>query len=196
MRGDITIKILEAVADTAEGIGDFIDVFLSAGYGASMGKFNYELSKRERNKENAALRRRMLQRYYSLLRHLEEQGLIERKKKSDNILIRITREGRKKLFALKKSKKENIPVREYDVAGNALKKLIIIAFDIPEHSKRKREWLRRTLRGLHMRMIQKSVWAGKITLPKEFLSDLKDHNLLDYIEIFEISKTGSLPAVD
>ena len=41
-------------------------------------------------------------------------------------------------------------------------------------------------------MIQKSVWIGKVKIPKEFLDDLFKLRLIDYIEIFEISKAGSL----
>src|SRR3990172_4751526 len=41
-------------------------------------------------------------------------------------------------------------------------------------------------------MIQKSVWSGKTKLPQEFISQLHELNLLSYVEIFTISKTGSL----
>jgi len=41
-------------------------------------------------------------------------------------------------------------------------------------------------------MIQKSVWVGKIALPEEFLRDLHRLQLISYVEIFEVTRAGSL----
>jgi len=71
-------------------------------------------------------------------------------------------------------------------------KFIIVVFDIPEIQKRKRNWLRAALKNLDFKMVQKSVWFGRVKIPKEFLDHLCEMKLIDYVEIFEISKTGSL----
>jgi len=44
-------------------------------------------------------------------------------------------------------------------------------------------------------MIHQSVWVGKIKIPRQFILDLEEINILGYIEIFEISKMGSLKKV-
>ena len=75
-------------------------------------------------------------------------------------------------------------------------KLIIIAFDIPEKLRRKRNWIRKVLVGLDFKMIQKSVWQGTTKIPEDFLQDLNDLKIIDFIEIFQISKKGSLEKIN
>ena len=74
-------------------------------------------------------------------------------------------------------------------------KTAIIIFDIPENERRKRNWVREALKNMDFKMVQKSVWIGKIKIPKEFLNNLEVLELLDFVKIFEISKTGSLETV-
>ena len=69
---------------------------------------------------------------------------------------------------------------------------MIVVFDVPEKERRKRDWLRSVLKRLELKMVQKSVWIGKVKIPKELLDDLFNLKLLDYVEIFEVSKSGSL----
>ncbi len=190
----MTIKILETVAGIAVGIVDVFGAILAAGYGASAGKIEYELRKRERLRAHELAQRQIQQRYYSMLYKLKQQGLIIEKKSKGKILLRITKLGREKLGILKIKSLRRLPPRSY-VLEKGEKKFIIVAFDIPERDKRMRDWLREVLRGFGMYMIQKSVWTGKISLPKTFLDDLKQYQLLNYVEIFEISKTGSLRSV-
>lgn len=83
--------------------------------------------------------------------------------------------------------------RSYRKDGNADgNELKIIAFDIPEKFRRKRNWLRKTLAGFGFTMLQKSVWAGKAALLHEFIEDLDTLSLTPYIEILAVTKTGSL----
>ena len=70
--------------------------------------------------------------------------------------------------------------------------LKIIIFDIPEKERQKRDWLRSVLKNLKFSMLQKSVWAGKIKLPKQFLEDLSKNKIIPYVDIFTISKRVSL----
>ena len=172
VRGDITIKILEAAGNTVIAIADLFGVFLSVGYGASLGKFEYELARREGR--YAVPEKVAYHRYYSLLHKLQKQGFIERKKRGSNIFIRLTSAGKEKLNLFRIQRKENPPHRSYKLE-ECERKFVIVAFDIPEKSRRKRDWLRSALTHLGMRMIQKSVWAGKIKLPKEFIDDLEKY---------------------
>lgn len=72
----------------------------------------------------------------------------------------------------------------------------IVAFDVPERFKEKRHWLRSVLKNLGLRMVQKSVWLGKVKIPREFIDDLKKLKILDFVEIFGITKGGTLEEVD
>lgn len=190
MKGDFIIKILEAIGDLTVNTTDLLGAFLSSGYGASSGKLDYEISKRQSERAAANFQRRIKQDYYSLIYRLKKDGLIKEEIKNNKKFFGITRNGRKKLIWLKKRKKKELPKNAY--CKEAGDKFIIVIFDIPEKEKRKREWLRAVLIRLELKMLQKSVWAGKIKLPKEFLDDLLKIKIIDYVEIFEISKTGSL----
>ena len=65
-------------------------------------------------------------------------------------------------------------------------------FDIPEEKRRKRAWLRATLKNLEFKMEQQSVWIGRTKIPKRLVDDLDRFGLLDYVQIFEATKFGTL----
>lgn len=194
MKGEVTLKILEAIGELAGGAFDVFDVIASSGYGASQGRLNYELSKRRAERETIKIRqereREIKARFNSLLYKLERDGLIERK---DHVSA-LTSRGKSYLTFLKNRKKDTLPVPLYEKSDGD--KFIILIFDIPEKERRKRGWLRSALKNLELKMIQKSVWAGKVKLPKTFLDDLNKLKLVNFVEIFEISKTGSLRQIN
>ena len=171
-------------------------MFLSSGYGASYGKLQYELSKKQREREKKSFEREIQketkQKYYNLIYKLKTGGLIEEKKKDNKKLFILTEKGKKKLFSLKEKGKKKLPDISYYQFKEDSNKFVIVIFDIPELERKKRGWVRLALNNLGLKMIQKSVWIGKVKIPKEFLDDLFKLRLIDYIEIFEISKAGSL----
>lgn len=193
-KGDILLKILDAIGDLTMTSFSLLDVFLSAGYGASYGKLEYELSRKQNERDRKSLekeiQKELRQKYYNLIYKLKKCGLIEEKIKRDKKFFVLTKKGKDKLSRLKKREKEKLPEISYPKQEN--NKFIIVIFDIPEVEKRKREWLRGALRNLGFKIIQKSVWVGKVKIPKEFLDDLFKLKLIDFVQIFEISKTGSL----
>lgn len=69
---------------------------------------------------------------------------------------------------------------------------VIIVFDIPEVSRKKRDYLRFELLALGYKPIQKSVWLGCGPLPQEFIKYLKEMKTLDYIHIFSIKEFGTI----
>ncbi|MEK9168262.1 MAG: CRISPR-associated endonuclease Cas2 [Patescibacteria group bacterium] len=194
MKGDVSIKILEVIGDFAGTATDFFDVVLSSGYGASYGKLQYEISKRQNQRIGKSmernLKRQAKQRYYNMVYYLKKDGLIGEEQKNNKRFFILTKKGKEKLTYLKEQNKRRLPETVYLKEEN--NKFVIVVFDIPELEKRKREWLRAVLVNLGFKMIQKSVWMGKVKIPKEFLEDLFKMKLVDFVEIFEISKTGSL----
>ncbi|MDP3015363.1 MAG: CRISPR-associated endonuclease Cas2 [bacterium] len=194
MKGDVSVKILEVIGDFAGTATDFFDVVLSASYGASYGKLQYEISKRQNQRIGKSmernLKRQAKQRYYNMVYYLKKDGLIGEEQKNNKRFFILTKKGKEKLAYLKEQNKRRLPEAVYLKEGN--NKFVIVVFDIPELEKRKREWLRAVLVNLGFKMIQKSVWMGKVKIPKEFLGDLFKMKLVDFVEIFEISKTGSL----
>jgi DNA-binding transcriptional regulator PaaX len=65
---------------------------------------------------------------------------------------------------------------------------IIIIFDIPEKSRKTRDWLRNQIKLWGFTMIQKSVWLGVGPLPKDFQERIKMLGIKDYIKVFNVEK--------
>jgi hypothetical protein len=70
--------------------------------------------------------------------------------------------------------------------------VVVISYDIPVAFNRERNILRDILRMLGFELIHKSVWIGKVLLPERFIVDLSKLGILDYIEILEVTKNGTL----
>lgn len=64
-------------------------------------------------------------------------------------------------------------------------KNLIVLFDIPEHARNKRDWLRWHLKKFDYEMIQRSVWIGPSPLPKDFVNYLKSIKLHKYIKTYK-----------
>ncbi|KKS14452.1 MAG: Transcriptional regulator, PaaX family [Parcubacteria group bacterium GW2011_GWB1_41_6] len=126
--------------------------------------------------------------FRSLLYQLQKQGLVEKKEKDDRSFWMITKLGRERLRNIQEN---SLPLNiNYKIKKEKTSKLVI--FDIPEKYKHKRNWLREQLVMLDFEMLQKSVWTGKNKIPQEFIRDLENFNLLDYVHILSIKDKGTL----
>lgn len=186
MSGKILLKALELLYDGAMTQVDFFGAVLSAGYGAGSSKIDYEyqqLRKSRKDREFQARivedRKNKLRAYISKMKH---DGLI----KESNNKFTISDKGKVKLGKLRNS----LPERHYN--SDTQINPIIISFDIPERFRRKRDWLREVVKNLGFKMVHQSVWIGNVKIPKDFIFDLENLKILEFIEIFEISRTGSL----
>jgi len=194
MKGEKTLYVLERIAEAVISSGDLFSAFLTAGYGASSGKINKAIDKQynERVRRSALVREQVLekQRYYNLISMLKRDNLLKESGGKGNQKFILSEKGKKKLEELKSRYKKRMPETKYLAVKSECATIAI--FDIPETERRKRDWLRRALRHLGFRLIQKSVWLGKVKIPKNFLNDLRNLDLIEYIEIFQVTKTGSL----
>lgn len=188
------MQILEFIGDAGAEALDLLEAVLNAGYGASFSKIDYELSKvkreRRRGDSERESKKQTHQRYFNMLYKLKRDGLITEKSKKERKFFILTRKGIARLQILKKRSKRPPLMSKYPKAS--AETLIIVIFDIPEKQRWKRNWLRAVLIRLGFTMLQKSVFIGKVKMSKEFLDDLRALGLTQYIEIFEIKKTGSL----
>lgn len=189
MRGEITLKIMECVKNAADETADAVAAFLAAGYGASSNKLNFNISKMREARINYEER----QKFYKLIYKLEKDGLIKKTDRGKSLRLKLTSKGSEFLEFLKRKKKDALSKPIYDSAKSD--QTIIVIFDVPEDERRKRDWLRAALKNIGLKPIQKSVWAGKAKLPREFLYDAEKFRITPYLEIFEIRKTGSLAKV-
>ena len=196
MRGDKIIRILEALRDSSLGSSDLLEAFLGAGYGALAGKMQYLIveKKRKRQKDRVWFEEfvRERQKFHNLIYYLKSDGIISESVHGKGKWYTLAEKGRRKLVALLTTKNAAIPLPQSQYQKLDTNKFTIVAFDVPERERRKRDWLRATLGRMGYKTIQRSVLLGKTKIPSEFLDDLRKLHMVDYVEIFEITKTGSL----
>ena len=190
MKGDRTLKILGAIGNATIEFADLLSAVLESGYGASASQIEYRASVLRRARDQNRTEANAKQKYYMLLYQLKRDGLIQAEQRRSKKFLHLTSKGKERLSMLKERHRTYLPLKIYPKEGN--KGLTIVAFDVPEKERKKRDWLRFSLRRLNFSMIQKSVWLGKAKVPKDFLRDLQRYRLIDCVEIFEITRSGSL----
>lgn len=193
MKSEKRIKILEFIERTAKTVDDIFFIFCQP-YGTSYSKMEYLLERKNtqesKKASNELIDRQTKRRFDDFVYRLKKDDLICNVERKNKNFFRLTPKGK---MILKKIRldKTRLPVSsKYKSEENETLKIII--FDIPEEERRKRDWLRYALKNLKFGMLQKSVWAGKKGLPQEFINDLKRINLFSFVEIFAVSKKGSL----
>jgi DNA-binding PadR family transcriptional regulator len=190
MRGGvITFKVLNHLKKFSRDINEMFPILFGLGYGASFSKIQKRLVGGDFNLNNDNQKEEK-RKFSKLLYKLKKDGLIQVVNKNGRGLFQITKIGKEKLIKLKQSK-----IGIYSYVKEKSNNTIIVVFDIPEKDKKKRDWLRSVLISLDFEMIQKSVWLGKTKIPEDFLSDLKEFNIIKFVEVFEISKGGTLNVI-
>jgi len=192
--GELTANILTWIGEGIVLQIDLLDALFFSGYGASFSKMKRKVDtlQSERERENAERKQRHA--FQSLLYHLKEEGLVrvnDKKDKKSGFFV--TEKGNRYLKKLQRKLHQQTEKQLYERIEDT--QLNIILFDIPESDRKKREWLRQELNYLGFTMLQKSVWAGKIKIPKEMLEDIQRYNLLSHVEILAVTKTGTLKKV-
>ena len=187
-----TEKILEYLQIQAENTADLLATIFSS-RPVSYGKMRHTLKYGPPQfQHDWADMHHSRQRFYSLLNHLKRDGLVMKRKQGGISVWRITTQG---LQYLARSKKQRVNLSDLPKRDYQKKKaigLIIIAFDVPEKERRKRDWLRANLIGLGFTKLQHSVWMGKVEIPEDFMTDLRTHNMISYVHIFSVNKMGSI----
>ena len=187
MRGAFQFKLLEALSEAAHSTASLCDVFLTdyhTSYRRLRGLSRLPHAGHGESRVDAYER----QRFYDTLSKLKKQGFTVRTKARH---WHITEAGLKKFRALHEQIARLLPpIQRYKPKLSS--ELNIVTFDIPERERKKRAWLRAVLKRLDFKKLQQSVWIGKAQLPEEFMDDMRRLRLLPFVEIFSVTKTGSL----
>jgi hypothetical protein len=185
MKGEIIYKILNSLENEIVNYIDFTNAFLRAGYGAMGGKIRYEFSKIQDKRTNEQFKKDKVLKFKKYLSKLKNEGLI-----MENNLrqIYLSDKGKKKLCNLKNSFSLNKDL--YNKKSGD--KVVVVSYDIPIAFNRERNILRNMLQTLGFNLIHKSVWVGKVLLPERFIGDLDKLGIIDYVEILEVTKNGTL----
>jgi DNA-binding transcriptional regulator PaaX len=182
--------LLKALSEVAEETMDFATALICAGYGASLR--DIEIARERASSRRFELKQRLDEErsakkcFYKLISDMERSGLIEKNQPNGKKIISLTQLGKDKI------KNGSIYKSSSSYAKEISKEPIIFVFDIPEKERRKRDWLRASLGHLGFHMVQKSVWIGSVKLPKVFLNDLGEQNLISRVEILSINKSGTI----
>lgn len=207
MWGEKTFQILKTIGEATIDMTDLLTAFLNAGYGAPPSRIEYERFKLQKQrwqkqvklgkqKEKLLLEKKQRQRFYEIMSRLEKDGLVNKTHRKDKKFFCLTLKGRKRLSILKNKMENTLPspslFKDKKFKDNKNNRFIVVTFDIPETERPKRDWLREVLENLGLKFLQKSVWVGIIKIPEELLECLKQLQLVEYVEIFEINKTGIL----
>lgn len=185
MRGEKIYKILDMLENAGMDMVDLTATFLSAGYGASMGKIDYGLNKKQKDRAAYKIKKiekRQLEQY---IYKLKKDGLLHADPSGK---IKLSPTGKKKIKKLRKNK---LLDKNYFQKENG-SKVIILSYDLPIAFNRERDLLRGALLALGFNKIHQSVWVGKVRIPTSFIHDLKLLGILRFIEILEVTKQGSL----
>ena len=189
----IVEKILEALQWRAELTVDLLDAVFSDRGTFYRKNRRFYLQGPKEFKTDWADWYRQRQAFYSLLNRLKRDELVAKKRKGGHTIWRITKKGVGRLIASKartERRPGGIPMKHY--VSKPTSTLLIVAFDIPERQKGKRVWLRENLRALELKMLQKSVWAGRVRVPEGFVRDLRAQEVLPYVHIFSVNKQGTI----
>lgn len=185
MKGEIIYRILNSLGGEVIDYVNFTNAFLKAGYGASGGKINYEFHRIQDKRGNRRLEKEKIIKFKNYIAKLKNSGLIF---ENESKQIYLSEKGKKKLDKFKNSPLSNKEDYEKKIGG----RVVVISYDIPVAFNRERNILRDILRMLGFNLIHKSVWVGKVLLPERFIADLNRLGILDYVEILEVTKNGTL----
>jgi len=185
-------KILDFLEDKAMDASDFFDAFSGLHYDvtATLGQLEKQRRQRAEGRLNYQVEREQRRRLQKYLCKLKKDDLIS---ENSSGKIYLSKEGRQRLSFLKQ-KQKNIVNKNY-YKKEIGDKVIVVSYDIPETHKRERNILRDILKILGFNMIHKSVWVGKVKIPKHFILDLEIMGILDDVEILEVTKSGSLKMI-
>jgi len=128
--------------------------------------------------------------FKKFLDRLAGDALITISSKNNNDQVNITERGRNWLKKFEAT--PHLVSPSYSPSAEKAERVTIVSYDIPENFHIYRDWLRIVLKSLNLTMLHQSVWIGKVKLPEDFITDILRYKLEKYIEIFEITKSGTL----
>ncbi|MDO8493104.1 MAG: hypothetical protein Q7S19_00965 [bacterium] len=193
MKGDITLRALHLLEEaTYNGIDLLFATFVKSS------KSDYRALKRFKFKTHNTLaeeilKKRERRRFDVLVSRLCSEGLVKKVTEGDKVAITITSKGRERARELTKKADRSLPAGRYEIEQG--KTVTIVSYDIPERERRKRSWIRSVLSRHEFTMLHQSTWVGTVQLPEEFMEDLRGLGMTSFVEIFSVSKSGTLKKV-
>lgn len=127
--------------------------------------------------------------YHSYLKRLEKQNLVASSGVQKSKLWSLTKKG---LIELVLIKKQNSFKTEAVSKGG----ITMISYDIPERFRSSRDSIREILKMFGFKQVHQSLWYAAIKVEKKFIDYLRERKIIDYVQIFEVSKSGTLEKIN
>lgn len=113
------------------------------------------------------------------LKRLREQGLIEEDKIGNDVIFKLTDQGRDLTFGL------NLEPDDWDGRWR------IVIWDIPEQKRLVRDLFRRNLKKWGFKQVQKSVWATKKDMYRKLIGYIQELGLGKWVTVIETDKVSN-----
>ncbi len=192
MKGEKILKILEVLEEVATNYLELFDILIFKQPRGILGVQRELLKVRGQRKKLffTELREYLKEKekLTKLLYKLKKEGFISENKKKNKLFL--TEKGKLKLKILRRRKFFEENKDKEDKKGN--KDVIVLIYDIPESERKKRNDLRIFLTLNGFSFIQRSVWIKQGKITEDFINYLKDINVFDYVQIFKITKKGTI----
>jgi len=143
---------------------------------------------KNRGKEEAE--RAEMIRVRRIIQSLRVDGLLVSERKGHSVAYKITEHGQ--LWLNRKASVLPTGLSNKKYSSEPAATVTIITYDVPHSFRSKRDWLRARIVGMGFSFLQKSIFVGKRKIPQEFLDDLEIVGIAKFVEIFEITKQGTL----
>ncbi len=135
------------------------------------------------------------QQFYNTLNRLKHQGLVTKKRQGKSGWF-LTEPGEERLTYYQKLRKDLFSSAHVAFPKTHGEGITVVAFDVPEKERRKRDWTRECLTEMGFQKLQKSVWVAHGKVHEDFIHALRERNLLDYVHIFAVTKRGMISSLD
>jgi len=184
--------VLSALQFQAEGFLEIADILVSTPAETRRWFHNIPTYERRWFKTNWAETYRSRQQFYRILNYLKRQGLAAKRETKRGARWIPTKQGKERIRYYKKVRLDPFSTSAAIFRQAAGGGVTIVAFDIPEKERRKRDWVRTCLAEMGFKKLQKSVWVAKGAVDENFVHALRDRNLLNNVHIFAVTRHGTI----
>ena len=184
--------VLAALQFQTEGALTIAELLLASP--ESIRKRFYRIPTHERQwfSTNWAEAYRNRQQFYKRLHYLKHEGLVIKRSGKDAMQWMLTRRGKERLREYRQSRTDLFSSAHIHFPKPEGDGVAIVAFDIPEKERRKRDWIRQCLVEMDFEPLQKSVWMAHGGVHEDFIHALRERKLLDAVHIFAVTRRGTI----
>ena len=184
--------LLSALQFQAQGLLEVADILVSTPSETRYWFHHIPTYERRWFKTNWAEAYRTRQQFYRTLNYLKYQGLVVKNRTKGGARWVPTKRGKERIRRYRELRRDPFLKSTAVFARTKGDGITVVAFDIPEKERRKRDWIRMCLVQMNFEMLQKSVWAAKGAIDEDFIHALRERNLLDKVHIFMVTQQGTI----